>query len=81
MVSPITTIGIGKHIADIFCKKIIHDEQLKMREFVKRAYIAIMYMERFCPGMGVGIGEDIPKIKYLYNNQEMDCEEIKSEFF
>lgn len=73
-------IGIGKHIADIFCKKLIGNEQLKMKEFVKRAYTPIMYMEGFCPGMGVGIGDDIPKIKYLYYNQEMDCEEIKSEY-
>jgi len=30
--------------------------------------------------MGVGIGEDIPKIKYLYNNQRNDYEEIPSVF-
>jgi 20S proteasome alpha/beta subunit len=74
-------IGIGKDITDIFCKKIIEDgRRPKIKEFVKAAYIAIMYMERFCPGMGVGVGEDIPKIKYLYHNQPTDYEEIPSVF-
>jgi 20S proteasome alpha/beta subunit len=75
-------IGIGKCIADMFCKKLIESIQgrPKIEEFVKAAYVAITYMERFCVGMGVGIGEDIPKIKYLYYNQPTDYEEIPSVF-
>lgn len=73
-------IGIGKDIADIFCKKIIRGGRPKIKEFVKTAYTAILYMERFCVGMGIGIGEDIPKIKYLYYNLEDDSEEIRSPF-
>jgi hypothetical protein len=30
-------------------------KQPTMKEFIKRAYTAIMYMEQFCSGMGVGI--------------------------
>jgi 20S proteasome alpha/beta subunit len=52
-------IGIGDDIADVFCKKLILNGRSKIKEFVKNAYTAIMYMERFCPGMGVGIGGDI----------------------
>jgi 20S proteasome alpha/beta subunit len=50
-------IGIGKLIADTFCKKLFEDnhKQPTMKEFIKRAYTAIMYMEQFCSGMGVGI--------------------------
>ena len=72
-------IGIGKDIADVFCKKLILNGRPKIKEFVKNAYTAITYMERFCLGMGVGIGGDIPKIKYLYNEDD-DYEEIRSPF-
>ena len=44
----------------MFCKKLIKNSQgrPKIEEFEKIAYVAIMYMERFCAGMGgVGIGE------------------------
>lgn len=73
-------IGIGDGIADVFCKKLILNGRPKIKEFVKKAYTAITYMERFCLAMGVGIGEDIPKIKYLYYNKDDDYEEIPSPF-
>lgn len=73
-------IGIGHDIADVFCKKLILNGRPTIKEFVKNVYTAIRYMERFCLGMGVGIGEDIPKIKYLYYNQDDDYEEIPSPF-
>lgn len=67
-------IGIGKLIADAFCKKWLENSHTfpTMNDFIKRAYTTIIYMERFCVGMGVGIGNDIPNIKYLDYYQEWD---------
>jgi 20S proteasome alpha/beta subunit len=73
-------IGIGDDIADIFCKKLILNGRPTIKEFVKNAYTAIRNMELFCLGIGVGIEEDIPKIKYLYYNQDEDYEEIPASF-
>jgi len=64
----------------MFCKKLFGQQQPEIKEVVKAAYTAIVYMERFCLGMGVGISEDIPRIKYLYYNQDDDYEEKPSPF-
>lgn len=46
-----------------------------MKEFVKQAYLAIMHMDQYCPGLGVGVGPDgIPRIKYLNYEDEWDKE-------
>ena len=34
-----------------------------------------MFMDKYCPGLGVGVEADgIPNIKYLYYNTEWDLE-------
>jgi hypothetical protein len=56
----------------------LNHEKIKMRDFLNYAYFAIMYMNEFCPGMGVGVEPgDIPDIKYLFYNQEWDIEPAK----
>lgn len=68
------SIGIGSRIADKFCATLTHNE-IKMRNFIKHAYLAIAYMEECCPGIGVGLGDEgIPTVKYMYL-QKRDDEE------
>jgi 20S proteasome alpha/beta subunit len=65
-------IGSGKKTAEIFCKKLEHSN-ITMKEFTKHAFLAIMYMKEYCPGLGVGVESDgVPVIKYLSYNEEWD---------
>jgi 20S proteasome alpha/beta subunit len=67
-------IGNGGKTADIFCETLQHNE-ITMKDFIKQAYLAIMFMDKYCPGLGVGVEADgIPNIKYLYYNKEWDLE-------
>jgi 20S proteasome alpha/beta subunit len=67
-------IGSGGKTADIFCESLQHNE-ITMKDFIKQAYLAIMFMDKYCPGLGVGVEADgIPNIKYLYYNKEWDLE-------
>ena len=76
-ISDYKAIGSGKEIADIFCGALKFDKIL-MREFIRHAYLAIMYMDKYCPGFGVGVEpEGNPDIKYLYYDQEWDKEPAK----
>ncbi len=57
-------IGSGGKTADIFCETLQHNE-IRMKDFIKQAYLAIMFMDKYCPGLGVGVEADgIPNIKY-----------------
>jgi 20S proteasome alpha/beta subunit len=65
-------IGSGGKTADIFCKKLEHNN-ITMKDFTKHAFLAIMYMDRFCPGLGVGVEpKGVPDITYLNYNEEWD---------
>ena len=65
-------IGSGGKTADIFCKKLEHNS-ITMRDFTKHVFLAIMYMNKYCPGLGVGVEyEAAPDISYLNYNQEWD---------
>jgi hypothetical protein len=71
-VSDYKAIGSGTKIADRFCGKLEFDKIL-MKEFIKCAYLAIMYMNQYCPGLEVGVEQNgVPDITYLFNNQEWD---------
>lgn len=46
-----------------------------MREFAKYAYFAIMYMDQYCPGLGVGVkAGDFPHVRYLDYDEEWDLD-------
>jgi hypothetical protein len=46
-----------------------------MKDFIKQAYLAIMFMDQYCPELGVSVeANGIPNIKYLYYNTEWDLE-------
>jgi hypothetical protein len=67
-------IGSGGETADIFCASLLYD-RIKMRDFLKHAYLAIMFMDKYCSGLGVGVESGgMPDIKYSYYNQEWDKE-------
>jgi 20S proteasome alpha/beta subunit len=67
-------IGSGRKTADIFCKKLEHNS-ITMKDFTKHAHFAVMYMNKCCPGLGVGVEPGgIPDIKYLDYNEEWDHE-------
>lgn len=67
-------IGSGKDTADMFCKSLPFKE-MTMKSFIERAYLAIMFMEQYCPGLGVGVGANgVPNIKYLSYEQVWDKE-------
>lgn len=71
-------IGSGEEMANKFCAKIQYDRTMTMKEFTKRAYLAIMYMDKYCLGLGVGVeANGIPDIKYLDKNEEWDVEPVK----
>ena len=64
-------IGSGEKTADMFCKGL--SNELTIKNFSKRAYLAIMYMDQYCPGLGVGVEpDDNPDIRYLRYNEEWD---------
>jgi 20S proteasome alpha/beta subunit len=63
-------IGSGEKTADLFCKELAHNKII-MKDFAKNAFIALMYMDRYCSGLGVGFEPDgSPDIKYLYYNKK-----------
>jgi hypothetical protein len=65
-------IGSGGKTADIFCKTLRHNS-LTMKDFAKHGYLAVMYMDKCCPGLGVGVEpEGTPDIKYLNYKEEWD---------
>lgn len=70
-------IGSGEEMADMFCAT-LEFGKIRMKEFIKHAFLAIMYMNQYCPALGVGVEpERIPDIKYLYYDQEWDKEPAK----
>lgn len=76
-VSSYMAIGSGKEMTDMFCGTLDH-VNIKMKEFIKHAYLAIMFMNNYCPALGVGIeAGNIPDIKYLYYDKEWDKEPAK----
>jgi 20S proteasome alpha/beta subunit len=65
-------IGSGGKTADIFCKKLEHNS-ITMKDFTKRGFLAMMYMDKYCPGLGVGVEPyGAPDITYLNYNEERD---------
>lgn len=65
-------IGSGKGEADTICKNLEHNS-ITMKEFAKHAYFAIMYMDQYRPGLGVGVEQDgVPRVTYLYYDKERD---------
>jgi 20S proteasome alpha/beta subunit len=70
-------IGSGEEMANMFCETLDFGK-IRMKEFIKHAFLAIMYMTQYCPALGVGVEpERIPDIKYLYYDQEWDKEPAK----
>lgn len=68
------SIGTGKEIANMLCGDLDHIN-MEMKEFIKHAYLAIMYMDRYCSGLGVGVEpESNPDIKYIGYNDEWDID-------
>lgn len=58
-------IGSGSTIADNVCCALEHNN-ITMKDFTRHAYLAIDYMDLYCPGLGVGIEpKGVPDIKYL----------------
>jgi 20S proteasome alpha/beta subunit len=58
-------IGTGSTIADNICCGLEHNK-ITMKDFTRHAYLAIDYMDLYCPGLGVGIEpKGVPDIKYL----------------
>ena len=69
-------IGSGADTADKFCGGLSYDT-ITMKDFTKRAFFAIVYMDQHHPETRVGIKEGgIPLIKYMDYKEEWD-EEIK----
>jgi 20S proteasome alpha/beta subunit len=65
-------IGSGTEITDMFCEGLDY-ANMKMSEFIKHAYLAIMYMNSYCPSLGVGVEPGgTPDIVYLHYNAEWD---------
>jgi 20S proteasome alpha/beta subunit len=65
-------IGSGKADADLICKNLEHNI-MTMKEFAKHAYFAIMYMDKYHPGLGVGVEPDgVPRVMYLHYDKEND---------
>jgi 20S proteasome alpha/beta subunit len=70
-------IGSGATIADRFCAGLDYNN-IKIKDFVRRAYLAIEFMDQYCPALGVGVEPGgVPNIKYLYYDQESDKEAAK----
>lgn len=65
-------IGSGKGEADNICKNLDHN-CITMKEFAKRAYFAIMFMNQYRPALGVGVEQDdVPRVTYLPYDIEKD---------
>ena len=70
-------IGSGSIIADKFCGKLSHN-QITMKDLTKHAYLAINFMDQYCPALGVGVDSGgVPNIKYLYYDRESDKDAAK----
>jgi len=63
--------GSGKEIVNEFCGSLNYP-QLKMKDFAKLAYAAIMYIERYIPQLYVGVGPEQPTVHYLPYDSEWD---------
>lgn len=71
---PYKAIGSGQKTADMHCDKLDH-KNITIKDFAKRAYFSILYMDKFYPDLGVGIKEDdFPIIRYLEYDKERDRE-------
>jgi len=65
-------IGSGKEIANKICQS-LNWNKISMKEFAKHAYLAITYMDQYCPWLGVGVApNDSPQVRYLNYNEEWD---------
>jgi 20S proteasome alpha/beta subunit len=65
-------IGSGKDVANDICRS-LNFNKISMKEFAKHAYLAIMYMDQYCPGLGVGVApNDSLLVRYLNYNEEWD---------
>jgi hypothetical protein len=48
---------------------------IEMKEFTKRAYLAIVYMDKYCSELGVGVEpERNPDIKYIAYHDDWDLD-------
>lgn len=56
---PYCSLGLGQHVADMFCKDLRHSE-ITMKEFTKHAYLAIRFMEKYLPHLKVGTDPNDP---------------------
>jgi|GEM_PF-932472 20S proteasome alpha/beta subunit len=76
-------IGSGSTVAEMVCGGLEHNN-ITMRDFARRAYLAIDYMHQYCPGLGVGVEpQGAPDIKYLHYNEDKDkpaSEQDKKEY-
>jgi 20S proteasome alpha/beta subunit len=71
-ISDYIAIGSGKGEADIICKDLEHNN-ITMKEFAKHAYFAIMDMNKYHPGLGVGVEPGgVPRVTYLHYDKETD---------
>lgn len=77
------SIGSGAEMADKFCRGLDFDK-ITMKEFTQYAYLAIMFMNQYCPALGVGVESDgAPDITYMDYNKEKDrpaSDEDKNEY-
>lgn len=67
-------IGSGERNTDKYCSGLAYDK-ITMKDFAKRAYFSILFMDQHHPELGVGIesGGD-PNIRYLKYNESWDGE-------
>jgi 20S proteasome alpha/beta subunit len=77
------SIGSGEDMADKFCRGLDFDK-ITMKEFTQHVYLAIMFMNQYCPALGVGVEPDgSPDITYMDYNKEKDepaSDEDKNEY-
>ncbi|MFZ0514695.1 MAG: hypothetical protein WAM14_24035 [Candidatus Nitrosopolaris sp.] len=72
-------IGSSADTADKFCAGLSFDT-ITMKDFTKRAFFAIAYMDQHHHESRVGVGEGcIPLIKYMDYDEEWD-EELKQSY-
>ena len=70
-------IGSGEDLADKFCKRLDFGK-ITMKEFTKHAYLSIMFMNQYCPALGVGVEpEETPDIRYMSYNETWDVDPVK----
>jgi hypothetical protein len=67
-------IGSGERNADNYCSRLEFDK-IAMKDFVKRAYFSILFMDQHHPELGVGLESNgVPNIRDLYYNELWDIE-------